>query len=99
MPDKPAETSLPDSVRRALRTFLQAFVGILVTSGALSAITTEGVVDWAVLKKAAISAFAAGVVAVLTYVQNAAEDRGVIPAVLKANASDGANPITKDDVT
>lgn len=77
---------MSDSVRRAFRTFVQAFVGALLASGVLSAASVEGVVDWSSLGKAAVSAGVAGVVAVLSYVQNSLEDRGSVPALLKHDA-------------
>lgn len=87
---------MSDALRRAVRTFVQAFLGSLLTSGILSSFETAGVVDWAALKKVAISAAAGAIIALLTFVQNALEDNGTIPAVLKATASSGANPVTRD---
>lgn len=83
---------MSDAVRRAIRTFVQAFFGVLATSGIFSAAGETGVVDWSGLKRVGISAAAAGVVALFSYAQNALEDAGTIPAALKAPASDGANP-------
>lgn len=74
---------MSDAVRRAIRTFFQTFVGVLISSGILSAMTEAGVVDWSALKKVVISAGAAAVVAVVTYIQNALEDSGTVPALLK----------------
>lgn len=91
---------LPDPVRRALRLFLWTFLGIF-------SVTLTGwlgsVVEWAStsdqafpgltpLGKAAVAATAAAASAVVAYVVNALEDRGTVPAVLKAPASDGAKP-------
>jgi len=73
---------MSDAGRRALRTFIQSFLGVLLTSGILSAITTTGVVDWTVLKKVFLSGIAAGITAVLSWAQNALEDRGTIPEVV-----------------
>lgn len=90
---------LPDALRRAIRTFVQSFTGVIILqAGAIALNVNEGTwvpdVDW--LKRVGISASAAGVIAVLTYVHNWSEDRGVVPAVLKATASSGANPVTRD---
>ena len=71
-----------DAARRALRTFIQAFLGVLLTSGVLSAMTTHGIVDWTVLKKVFLAAFAAGITALLSWAQNALEDHGTIPQVV-----------------
>jgi hypothetical protein len=84
---------MSDALRRAVRSFVQSFVGVLIASGVLSAASENGVVDWSAAKKAAMSAVAAGFVAVLTYVQNALEDNTSMPAVLKAPASEGENPV------
>lgn len=88
---------MSDAVRRAIRTFLQAFVGVLVSSGVLSAVGEAGVVDWSALKKVGLSALGAGVVALFTFIQNALEDEGSVPALLKAPASSGANPVDPFD--
>jgi hypothetical protein len=66
---------MSDPIRRALRTFIQSFVGALLASNVLSAVAEQGVVDWSALKKAATAAAFAAIVAVLTYVQNAVEDK------------------------
>lgn len=84
---------MTDPVRRAVRTFAQAFLGSLLTSGVLSAASTDGVVDWSALKKAGIAAIAGAVVAFLTFVQNVLEDNTSMPALLKAPASEGENPV------
>lgn len=84
---------MTDAARRALRTWLQAFLGSLITSGVLSGVETDGVVDWAIAEKAVIAALAAGVIALLTWAQNALEDTTQFPAVLKAPASEGVNPV------
>jgi hypothetical protein len=53
----------------------------------------SAVVDWSALKKVGISAAAAGIIALLAFVQNWLEDTTQFPAVLKAKASDGENPV------
>ena len=87
---------MSDAIRRAVRTFLQSFIGVLVSTGILSAIGESGVVDWSGLKKAGLSALGAGVVALLTFIQNALEDEGAVPAILKAPASEGVHPVPED---
>ena len=84
---------MTDPVRRALRTFVQAFLGSVLTSGVLSAASETGVVDWSALKKAGIAALAGAVVALLTFAQNVLEDSTRFPAILKAPASEGENPV------
>jgi hypothetical protein len=94
---------MPDALRRAIRTFAQAFVGVLLLQAAAIAVSVnQGTwvpdVDW--LKRVVLSAAAAGVIAVLSWLQNYLEDSGVagktIPAVLKAPASSGENPAPSD---
>lgn len=87
--------TLPDSVRRAIRTFLQAFTGVVIAqAGAILLDVNKGEwvpdVDW--LKRLAISATAAGVIAVVTFVHNWSEDHTPMPALLKAPPSSGQNP-------
>lgn len=84
---------MPDYLRRALRTFFQALLGSLLTSGVLSAASTDGVVDWSAAEKAAVAALAAAVIAAFTLVQNLLEDHTAMPALFKAPASEGENPI------
>lgn len=74
---------MSDAIQRAVRTFFQAFIGVLITSGILSAVEETGVVDWSNLKKVGLSALVAGVVAIVSYIQNALEDVEVIPTFLK----------------
>jgi hypothetical protein len=89
---------MTDALRRAIRTFVQAFLGSIATSGILSAAATEGVVDYSVLKKLAMSAAASGFVSLFSFLQNLLEDKGAIPAILKAPASDGVDPIPDPQV-
>lgn len=74
-------------VQRALRGFVQTFIGVLLSSGVLSALGNNGTTDWSAIEKVLISALAAGVVSILTFVQNALEDNGTIPAIGKAVAT------------
>ncbi len=74
---------MADAALRALRTFVQAFLAVLLSSGILSLMNTEGVVDWAGVKKVGISALAAGITAVISYLQNFLEDEQVIPTLFK----------------
>jgi hypothetical protein len=91
--------NLPDSVRRAIRTFIQAFIGVILTQAVAIAIDAqkgEYVLDIEWIKRVGISALVAGVIALLTFIQNALEDNTSMPAVLKASASSGQNPVTVD---
>lgn len=74
---------MSDPIRRAARTFLQAFLGSVITSGILSTISETAVVDWSGLKKVGIAAASGGLIALISLVQNALEDSNVIPEVVK----------------
>ncbi len=92
---------MPDSLRRATRTWVQAFTGaILFQLAAVMLDISQGnwVPDLDFLKRLALSAFIAGAVSVISYLHNWAEDAGAIPSVLKATASSGASPVTHDPV-
>lgn len=67
-----------DAAIRAARTFAQAFVGVIVTSGVLQAAVDSGTVDISVWQTVGISALFAGVSAVLSFVQNLLEDKNEI---------------------
>jgi len=92
---------LPDSVRRAIRTFVQGFTGVLVLQAAAIAVdvgkgTWDPDIHW--LQRVALSALAAGVISLLTFIHNWAEDAGMVPSILKATASSGADPVTVDPI-
>lgn len=74
---------MTNALRRALRTFVQSFLGSVLTSGILSSVETEGVVDWSSLEKVGVSALAAGLIALLSWVHNALEDNDVVPKVMR----------------
>jgi hypothetical protein len=75
-----------DPIRRAVRTLLQ-----LIAGGGLSALVTEVLADIDdATAKAAIALLAAFLV---SWAQNELEDRGAVPALLKATASSGENPV------
>jgi hypothetical protein len=84
---------MTDALRRAIRTFIQAFLGSIISSGVLSAVATTGAVDLSNLQKVGAAGLAAGLIALVSFAQNALEDGGQIPALLKAPASDGADPV------
>jgi hypothetical protein len=59
---------------RALRTFLQAFIGTLIASGIVQGVTSTGAVPgWSAWESVFFSAFASGIVATLTWLQNVLE--------------------------
>lgn len=77
-----------DATRRGFRTFLDvAFVEALIQLAIAFGLTLDEA------QHAAILVIAPFFVSAL---KNAAEDRGTIPALLKAPASDGADPIPDD---
>jgi hypothetical protein len=88
---------MSDSVRRAIRTFVQATTGILLGQAViLLTDIDDGELDWNLWKRVALSALAAGVIALITFAHNWAEDNAGLPAVLKATPSSGENPVTRD---
>lgn len=76
---------MSDSLRRGLRTLLDALLAVLAA----------GVIDAYLvgLDPTQRTALAVALTGVISVVKNALEDRGTIPAVLKAPASDGADPV------
>lgn len=66
-------TTLPDPVMRAIRTFLQSFLGIFLALSMTSGI--DQVPDVDALKRAGLAALWGGFVALITFIQNAIEDR------------------------
>lgn len=63
-----------DAVVRGVRTFLQAFLGVFLALSTSGMIGIDSVPDFEVLKRAAIAATWAGIVAGIAFVQNALED-------------------------
>jgi hypothetical protein len=87
---------MSDSLRRAIRTFVQAFTGVLaLQAGAIIVQVNEGSwvpdIDW--MKRVLLSALAAGVISLISFAQNWAEDNTSMPALLKSPASSGENPV------
>ena len=90
---------IPDAARRAIRTFVQAFTAtILLQVGGVVAQINEGtwVPDLRWLQRILLSALIAGGIALVAWLHNFTEDAGVVPSVLKSQASSGANPVTQD---
>ena len=96
---------MSDAIRRAIRTFLQAFVGTLATL-AIPALTDlvraianaePYQIDFAFWQGVGIAATLAGIIALISWAQNALEDKTpAVPAILKAPASEGQNPTPAD---
>lgn len=92
---------MPDALRRAIRTFAQGFIGVLalIAIPALNALVRDigsgntVSIDVDFWSGAAIAAVAGGLIALVSWLQNALEDSGVIPAPLKAPASGGERPV------
>lgn len=71
------------AAQRAIRTFAQALLGSLLTSGVLSGMSETGIVDWSSLHKLGVSSMAAGIIALVTFAHNALEDNHIVPSVMK----------------
>lgn len=65
--------SMPDSVIRAIRSFMQSFLGIFLALTMTSGI--DQVPDVDALKRAGLAALWGGFVALMSFAQNAIEDR------------------------
>lgn len=79
---------MTDALRRGIRSALWM---VLAMAGAVPALAAA--FDLPTTQVAKITAMFTTVAAVLTAIVNAAEDKGVIPALLKSPASSGENPI------
>ena len=92
-----------DALRRALRTFIQAFVGtlsVMLVPFLYDLVKAAGESDGQLVRidvnflgNVAIAATISGIIALISWAQNALEDKTAIPAVLKAPASEGQNPV------
>lgn len=90
---------IPDSLRRGIRTFVQAALGVVVLQTvALVLDANDGSIDASLWRRTVVTAVVAGFVATVSFVQNFLEDAGTIPSVLKSTASSGADPITEDPI-
>lgn len=69
--------------RRAIRTLIQAWIGVFLALTVSGPVGIDGVPDYTVLKRAAIAGLWAGIVAVLSWLQNELEDHGAVPKLLK----------------
>lgn len=82
---------MTDAIRRGLRTFLW---GLVAMTGAIP--TLAAAFDVPAGRVAQITAVFTAATAVITAAINSAEDGGLIPALLKAPASSGENPVPDD---
>jgi len=89
-----------DALRRAIRTAIQAFTGVILAQVTLITIDIAGgyVPDINWIKRVGASAAVAAAISLVTWLHNYAEDNSSFPAILKANASVGQNPVTSDPV-
>lgn len=82
---------MTDAIRRSLRTLAQALIAL-----AAGVPTIAAAFDLDAGTVARVGAVLAVATAVITAAVNALEDRGTIPALLKAPPSAGANPVPDD---
>lgn len=67
---------MSDAVKRGLRTFVQAALGVVALQGvALIADANDGVIDANLWQRAGMTAAASGFIAVVSWAQNALEDK------------------------
>ncbi len=73
-----------DALKRGVRTFFQAALGVVALQGvALIADANDGVIDANLWQRAGMTAAASGFIAVVSWAQNALEDKNKIPTLLK----------------
>lgn len=97
---------MSDAVRRAIRTFLDAFIGVwlLAAVPALNKLVQDLVssdgnkvnIDLNFYRNVLLAAVVAGFIALLNFVKNWLEDNTRWPALLKSVPSGGKNPVTVD---
>lgn len=98
---------MPDSLRRAIRTFIQAFIGAFVLFGLP---VMQGILDAAkgggepafdidAWKRVLVICVVSGAIALVSWVMNELEDKTTMPAMLKAPPSAGKNPAPDDGGT
>lgn len=89
-----------DWLRRGIRSFIQGFIGVLILV-AVPVVTKWAtdigsggaiVIDIPFWRSVGIAALGGGCVGVVSFAQNALEDKAGMPALLKGTASSGANP-------
>lgn len=77
-------TQLKDTLFRSVRTFFQAWAGVLLGQAALLLFDMDdGEIDWILWKRVMLSGIAAGIIAMVTFLHNLGEDHNVIPTLLK----------------
>ena len=79
---------MSDALRRGIRSLSQLSVGEIIVQVVEAFLVP--------LNEAQHVAALGAITVIWTFIQNALEDKGVIPALLKAPASEGANPIPDD---
>ncbi len=90
-----------DWFRRGVRSFFQGFIGVavlLVIPALTTLITSVGSggtvdIDPTFWRSMGIAAVAGGVIALVSFAQNALEDNTPFPALLKSRPSSGENPV------
>lgn len=90
-----------DPVRRAIRSFFQGFIGILVVLAVpilnqlITSVGSGGVavIDVPFWRNIGIAAVAGGAVSLVSFLHNVLEDNTRFPAYLKGRPSTGENPV------
>lgn len=87
---------LRDALYRAVRTFLQAWIGsfLLLVAGAPLAPGTIPDLDW--VRRVALASAWAALIALLSWVQNLLENNTSMPALLKPSPP-AHNPVPRSD--
>jgi len=72
-----------DPLKRAIRTFLQAFIGVFLAATVSANTGIADMPDTGLLKRALLAEVWSGIVAVLSWLQNALEDSGRLQPLAK----------------
>ena len=65
---------MKDAAIRAARTFFQSLIGAFLATSFLQSVASDSAIDADALQRAGISALAAAVISLLSFIQNALED-------------------------
>jgi hypothetical protein len=82
---------MTDAIRRGLRT---ALWGLVAMTGAIPGLAAAFDLPAGIVAK--VTTVFTAIAALVTVAINAAEDKGLVPALLKAPASSGENPLPDD---
>lgn len=87
---------MPDFLRRAIRTFLDAAISTFLLLVSLpqfvDTVGGQPIPKFSALESLVVATCWSGVIATLNFAKNALEDNTSFPALLKSPSNDGVNP-------